>query len=385
MVSKKVILGLLSFISLIQFTHSSGSYIPSCTSLASAIQTYPKTSIALSSLVLAAGGLYLWNNPMKVSPKLEDFHLLTYMPTDAVDNADNKLSIDDIDQAIKTGNRTNLNGRYTAMADKSVKLVSDIPSGVTGTLYIYVSGLAGRSSSAPYQHPSNGAATVYKLFERGIIKNAPCVSFAGPTQYRRTVNFGQELDQECLNMVYEEVVKRNPQAKIVFLGVCIGATTILNYLAGPLGGIEKFSHLHAVVLESPYISFNEVVRHMGNSYLPFGLKWLLPAVFKQWFINAKTDISSTQILKSYKNIPTNVKMFISCLKNDAVCSRQNIEKIKKSLDGNLQEPVQVFDCPAVYQYEGTTKTAKHGRLFGISENQTAITDFLKNHELDHVT
>ena len=287
-----------------------------------------------------------------------------------------KVTLDDLDHALKGGQRETLTGKFIDTKNASVQLLAGIPEHVQGTLYIYVSGLARRESSTPYLYPSNGAATSYKLYERGIIKDAPCVSFAGPTQWRRTVNFGQELDQQCLDMVYKEVVRKNPLAKIVIIGVCIGATTVLNYLANPeIGGAEKFSHLDSVILQSPYISFDEVTKHMSNKYMPTGLKWLLPSVFQRWFINAKTDQTKEQVLGTYNKIPKHVKVFTCYLKGCWVCDVENIDATKARLTSQLAQTPEFF--------ESTGPGVQHGRLFSHEPTQQAIRGFLQKHKLDH--
>jgi len=91
-----------------------------------------------------------------------------------------------------------------------------VPPEGTETVIINVPPYTGSYTSAPYKyHGANAYITHYGLINRMI--HAPCVTFDAPVNYRQTFNFGQELDQKCLNKVCKEAVRNNPNALIVLM------------------------------------------------------------------------------------------------------------------------------------------------------------------------
>lgn len=87
----------------------------------------------------------------------------------------------------------------------------------------------------------------------------PAVSLDFPTADVATLNFGQKDDILVMNFVYEFVRKTYPNAKIIFLAVCLGGLRVLNWLSRN----PNPENVIGVVLESPLPS----VRHLLKGFM----------------------------------------------------------------------------------------------------------------------
>ncbi|HEX2977940.1 MAG TPA: prolyl oligopeptidase family serine peptidase [Candidatus Babeliales bacterium] len=88
-----------------------------------------------------------------------------------------------------------------------------------------------------------------------------------PNMYRRElVNLGQQADLERLHFAYQETLKRVPDAEIVLVGLSRGAATIINYV-----GLYKPAQLKAIVLDSPFDSFESIINQVKKIYF---LQWI---------------------------------------------------------------------------------------------------------------
>lgn len=397
--------------------------------VSSVIHTYPKTAIALTTVAAAAGALKFFNQPLKLEGTIEnatdqqilkDFYVMTYAPTQDKIQVSDKLSLDYICNAIESGNKQKLNNHYADTTEKifdeqaqmsikkpnaperATKIIDGIPSGVMGTIVIYVSGFSGQHSHAPKLYPVNSVHTVHRMYEKGMLDNVHTISYSGPHQDRLTFNYGQELDQICLDRVYKLTVQRNPNAKVVLFGISAGATIILNYLANEkYGNVEnvgnvtvfnymhrpsrfahedpvRFPHLDSVILESPAISFDDVIASLKTSDYKWGKiphRWTLPWLFYHYFPNYKPGKTNDEILATYKNIPTHIKIFLGNLEHDQVANRFSTAQIYCDLNTDGRQVIN-------YEYKG--KEAQHGRLGGHPEYQKAVKNFLKKYGLDHL-
>jgi len=390
-------------------TETTFSCAPSRTDIVSIVQTYPKSAIALVATAATLGAIKLFNKPLELESKIEHltdqqmldyFYVVTYAPTTV--KTSNRFSLTDICETIERGDKHLLHDQHADITEKIfdeptqawvykpgatekiAHIIGGIPSGVTGTIVIYVAGFSGQHSHAPKLYPVNSVHTVHKMYEKGIIDNVYTISYSGPHQDRKTFNYGQELDQICLNRVYELTVQQNPDAKIVLFGISAGATIILNYLArqnyGAVTNAGRFAQVKAVILESPAISFDEVIESLKYSdyiwgQFPRGCKWLLPVLYHNWFVNFKPGKSSDEILTTYKHIPTHINIFLGSLEHDQVADRNATARIYFELNR---------DGRRVTSYEYLGKEAQHGRLGGHTKYQDAVKQFLLANGLDHI-
>jgi len=301
----------------------------------------------------------------------EKLHILTFSKDE---NSDLKKydSIDAACKYIQKGKIHRLDNTQIDTLESSLKMSCDIPIGYKKTIFIYVSGFAGNFSFNKYPFPSNSAHAAYGLFNNGVISSAPCISFCAKKSHKRTTfNFGQTTDQNALDIIYQETIAKNPEAKIVFFGICVGATTILNYLANPDHAPDKFNNVEAIILECPGISFDEVIKSIEQNYMPRLLKKITTLLLKAWFPSYNSH--KPTILETYANIPEHIKMLIAYVQHDKVTSSQGAKKIIKVLSEQHKH---------LYAYEITDKKIKHGRLSAYQNYRHYMHAFLNEYELD---
>ena len=87
---------------------------------------------------------------------------------------------------------------------------------------------------------------LYNGLRLGNIKG-PAIVFEYVCDARRSFNFGQEQDVACLELVYEELIKKHSQASVVLQGGCKGGMTILRFLAERAGQGKSFENIKAAI------------------------------------------------------------------------------------------------------------------------------------------
>lgn len=302
---------------------------------------------------------------------LEKLHILTFIKNE-YSNIKKYHSIDDVCKTIQKGKIHKLNNTQIDTLESSLTMACGVPTDYKETIYIYVSGFAGNFSFNKYQFPSNSAHATYNLFNNSVINSAPCISYCAKKSHKRTTfNFGQGIDQKALDMIYQETIRKNPKAKIVLIGICIGATTILNYLANPEHSTDKFNNVEAIILECPGISFDEVIEEIKQNYMPRIVKGITKMLLKAWFPNYKSHLPT--ILENYANIPTHIKILIAYVQHDKVTSSKGAKKIIEKLNNRHQH---------LYAYEFIDKKVKHGRLSSYEDYRRYIHAFLNTYGLD---
>jgi alpha-beta hydrolase superfamily lysophospholipase len=77
--------------------------------------------------------------------------------------------------------------------------------------------------------------------------------------HNKHVTLGQQKDIDRLHYAYQKICERYPDenVKIVFVGISRGSVAILNYM-----GLHHPSRVKALVLESPFDKFKNVVKHL---------------------------------------------------------------------------------------------------------------------------
>lgn len=255
--------------------------------------------------------------------------------------------------------------RQVTINDKLYNLSCQIPSGIKGKICIYVSGYSGKMSGSHYRYKGSGASGVYRYISNNFMPNVTWISFDGPVNYRKTFNFGQHLDQSCLHEIYTEVIRCNPDADIIFVGLCKGATTILNYLRNPKYA-NGFHNVKAIILESPLVSFESCTKKIARTKMPKPLRFLLPGFFKVAFPNYEWN--QPTILDEASYFPAHIKVFIGCSHHDSVASCKDAHKITSSLK-DLAISVELFE-----QHD---KTIKHALLTHSPDYQVRVENFLR--------
>jgi len=305
---------------------------------------------------------------------MDSLHIVTFTPQSHGQELDvsDKDSFEPIAVALKSGKRTQLNGTSVQMPNKNVVLSSSLPEGQTGTIYLNVPALICSNDKRVY--PERGAYEMYRLFKSGVVEQGVGVSYCPPNHRRDTFNFGQEDDQRMISMLINEIAKKNPTAKIVPMGICAGATGIMNTLAGSELSPQAQQNIDAVILQSPAISSDQVWQDMGSSYLPYGLKWLFPVIAPFYFAKCKASKPQKDVLDSYKNIPPHISFMIGKLAQDWVTPTASVRAVEETLITNNH---------AVTVFESSDVSIKHGFLARNKEYQVRIKQFLVQRKLDH--
>lgn len=196
---------------------------------------------------------------------------------------------------------------------------------------------------------------------RNNICHTPLITFDFLDQ-RRTFNFAQELDQACLKIVYDEVVAKNPNAKIILTGDCRGALNVLKFAA------TNPKNLHALILTSPFVSAQELTQELAKNYLQRyfgkGSGKLLHNFFQWWFPNY--DPQQDSVWEVLPKI-TNKNIFIAHRDSDTMVANETVEKLAKVLKTNNLVSLKII----------TDKSAKHAKLLQLPECQDHINAFLK--------
>ena len=118
------------------------------------------------------------------------------------------------------------------------------------------------------------------------ILNRPLAVFdfpdAKPAQMEydpKQVNLGQQADIDRLRYAYYKTRQELPNHDIILTGVSRGAVTAFNCMA-----LHKLEHIKALVLESPFDTFNNVVKHLLRRFhigwIPFSRKLAIRYVKK---------------------------------------------------------------------------------------------------------
>ena len=122
----------------------------------------------------------------------------------------------------------------------------------TGNLYKKIPLLPGTAPvvvlSAHGFDPICGTNGLKHTYRRLKHKNftCPCVTFNFDDRHTR-VNFGQKADVDRLQEVYDQLIQKNPQARVILNGECRGALAALLFAA------RNPKNIVAIILESPVI------------------------------------------------------------------------------------------------------------------------------------
>jgi hypothetical protein len=211
-----------------------------------------------------------------------------------------------------------------------------------------------------------GLMGAHMVIKDNLITDVPCYSF-DYSDTRSSLNLGQSHDVARLKTVWEEVIDKNPQAKIIGIGDCRGSKTLLEFAT------EQPAALKALVLMAPFVSLKELAYHIARNYLkfPFADK-LLYAVMRLGLPNV--DLNADNLADRLPLIDPSVPVFIAHRKNDAIISYNDIKLLVNSLltNGN-----------PVYLLELADDAASHSRLSHIPEFQQALNAFYARYNAPH--
>ncbi len=172
-------------------------------------------------------------------------------------------------------------------------------------------------------------AAGYYLSNKAI--PSTCVTF-NFRDTRKGINVAQELDQHCLKMVTDEVVRQHHG--FVLFGVCRGSMNILNFLTQqPKEYLQE--NLKGVIIDAAPFSLKDISEQTMRA-LPV-LNWmphragskLLYAFFRALMPNHRYQESD--ILEHIDNIPQDLPILIIHVKGDTVAYDGNIKLLLQKL------------------------------------------------------
>lgn len=185
----------------------------------------------------------------------------------------------------------------------------------------------------------------YLLLKSNII-NIPCVTFDNITDTRRGYSFGGAQDIFNLQLVFNEVKRKNPKAHITLIGNCKGATVILRFLASKAekNEINDLNSIQSVILESPPISLHHTIKDLPLSCVPH-------AFYKIIFPNYN---HSVQTILNAKKFPVHIPLLFGCSYHDNTTRYKYIQQ-------TIQHLKQI-GCKNIYVYASNNKLVQHANL-----------------------
>lgn len=256
----------------------------------------------------------------------------------------------------------------------------DVQKGITAhpkhdTLFLFSRGFATRGSlisGTPlvdeYEDIVNiggGLMAAHMAIKDNLVINAPCYSF-DYSDTPRYLNLGQSKDVACLRTAYDEIVRKNPHAQIVGIGDCRGSKALLEFAT------EQPDKLKALVLMAPFISLQELARHIANNYLKFPYSDKLLHNFMHYALPS-VNLDQDNLADRLALINPKTPIFIAHRLNDSVISHRDIKLLVNRLRDNKD----------VYLLEITNTESPHSRLSHIPELQQALNAFYATYDLPH--
>lgn len=303
--------------------------------------------------------------PERNFPTLEQLNIVTFLPIEHC--ADETIVNEDMhgrSEIIK------LLGQREGIIKVGSKLYSvhgDIPkeiSTIKEPINLYLGGV----SNACHPH----AFSIYNGIKEGTMQGA-CVIFECP-ETRRTFNFCQELDLHCVELAYNDLLKKHADAQIILKGGCKGAATLLRFLAetAESGDASKLKNIKAFIASYPPISLKDALKDM--SYGGPLSYWFCRFTLPNYDPYAKTIFDATAF-------PKDIPVLLSCLPQgfDRITDRDEMERTAKHLT-SLGANVEFFVSEG-YAQDSDGKEIKlcHGKLGKARDYQAKVKEFLAKH------
>jgi dienelactone hydrolase len=345
------------------------SYVPQTVSSYAAAATLATGMYCLSSLYAK------YSNPPALTINLDTINAFTCTP---IKHTHNTIPWHTVVEQVQEGTIAN----NTAMQIESNNSVSiAIEKGITAkpehdTVFLFSRGYAARGSLIggkplpdEYQDIVNnggGLMVGHMCFKDNLITQTPCYVF-DYSDTLRYLNIGQSHDVHYLKTAWEEVLRTNPDAKIVAIGDCRGSKTLLEFAT------QKPNNLKAMVLMAPFISLHELACHIAQNYvpLPYSDK-ILHALMRYGLPNV--NLEHDNLAERLPLIDPKLPIFIAHRLGDTLISYNDIQLLVKALHKNGN---------AVYLLEITDTSAAHSRLSHLPELQQALNAFYAKYQLPH--
>jgi predicted esterase len=243
----------------------------------------------------------------------------------------------------------------------------DIPSPQeASTLLIFSRGYAKKSSSL-YEMPriGGGLYNAHQYVCGGAIF-MPCVTFDYPDD-AKYFNFGQDIDQACLEVMYAQVKQVNPTAELILFGDCRGAHSVLRFLT------KHPEASDTIILASPLVSARDLIERISSSYL-----WMLggfgPNVLKNfmgWYFPNYNPHKDD--LEQHLHLIKGKRIFIGHRLGDKVISDNSVYRLARALRENNE----------VYLFLTHDNKHPHSRLYDCPPFSRALNAFYARYNLPY--
>lgn len=188
----------------------------------------------------------------------------------------------------------------------------------------------------------------------------------------KQVNLGQQADIDRLRYAYYKTRQELPHHDIVLTGVSRGAVTAYNCIA-----LHKLENVKALVLESPFDTFNSVVKHLLRRFhigwIPFSRKLAIRYVKKTFPL---FDINGIFPLNISHMMPCDIPILIVHSKKDKTIPIKSSRLIYCALLQNGHKDVYLLEL----------NEGDHGKLIAGPEGelyQNVVHAFYKKYNLPH--
>lgn len=336
---------------------------------------------ALVASMYGASQLYAtYSHPLPLTITLESIDALTCTP--APNNADRTNKAIPWHTLVEQMQQHTLPQETIMQVESDDAKTIDLQKGIEpkpehDTVFVFSRGFATRGgliSGTPladrYQDIVNkggGLMAGHMAIKDNLVTDAPCYSFDYPDT-PRYLNLGQASDSQRLNTVWEEILRKNPQVGIVGMGDCRGSKALLEFAT------TQPEQLKALVLMAPFVSLQELTRHIARNYLPFPYSDKLLLALMHYALPS-VKIEEDTLSHRLNLINSKMPIFIAHRVNDSVISYNDIQLLVNTLQkGGNQD---------VYLLEVKDESASHSRLSHIPELQQALNAFYARYNLPH--
>lgn len=309
----------------------------------------------------------VWFKPDCTMPSLDDLNIVSLLPIECC--SDDYVVSEAQDGKDRVINLLKKKDGIITIKGKLYKIYNKIPKKIRKyeePINLYLGGFSNSN------HPH--AFSVYKAIKEGTMQG-PCIVFeCAPDAHRRTFNFCQEQDLECVDLVYNDLLEKHNDAQIILRGGCKGASVYLRFLAEKAENGKTLENIKACIANYPPISLKDALKDIryGGVFSYWFCRFTLP----NYNPNSKTILDATAF-------PTDIPVLLTCLPRgfDRITDLEDMERINEHLK-SLRATIDLFVSEG-YAKDDNGKQVKlgHGQLGRAKDYQKVVISFLKNQQL----
>lgn len=240
------------------------------------------------------------------------------------------------------------------------------PPEKTKRITIFSRGYA-KQANSPNDMPRVGGG-VYSAYHylRDLCLHTPTIAFDYPDDPEH-FNFGQDIDERCLALVYQELHNHWPSTNITLFGDCRGALLALKLAT------YNPEMVDTLILAAPLVRADDLIQQISSQYLGF-LGAYGPSVLKNFFTwyFPNYDPSKDTLHTRLAHI-SGKRIFIAHREHDKVIPLESVKRLVRALR----------DQNEVYFLVVKNTNAPHSRLNTVVEFQMAINAFYRQYGMPY--